>query len=328
MNNDKFISLAHGNGGRLMNELINNIIAPAFNMKKDQISLDAVPLNTDYPVMITTDGFTVDPLFFPGGDIGKLAVCGTLNDLLVSGAIPEYLTVNFFIEEGFPVSDLNRIVTSMGETAKHNDVSIIAGDTKVLPKDSVSGIQIATTGIGKTLNTQLSLSQIKPNDLIFCTGPLGDHGVSVMLAREAYGLHGEVKSDCQSVKAIAESLMALDGLKFMRDPTRGGLTSVCHEIAQACSLGINLIEKDIPIRDSVKSFCELLGFNPLQMACEGRIIFIAHPSINKNLLSHISKDIVQIGSMTQQHSQVIIETPLGGFNIVPELENETLPRIC
>lgn len=324
----EFITLAHGNGGRLMHELIRDIIAPAFNMQADQINKDAVTIRCAGPLMLTTDGYTVDPLFFPGGDIGKLAVCGTLNDLLVSGAAPLYLTVNLFIEEGFPVQDLTSILQSMGKIATENQVSIVAGDSKVLPKGSIPGIQIATTGIGKVFNPQLSMEHIKAGDKIFVSGSVGDHGAAVMLARDAYGLTGHITSDCQSVKLLADFLMQQDFVKFMRDPTRGGLATVCHEISQTTKLGVHLMENNIPIQPSVNGFCELLGFNPLYLACEGRIVFVTSSEVDIDLLKSFSNEISLVGGISDEHQQVILETPLGGLNIIAELENEALPRIC
>ncbi len=324
----KVISLAHGNGGRLMQELIHDIIAPAFNMPSEQTSKDAVAINCDGPLMITTDGYTVEPLFFPGGNIGKLSVCGTLNDLLVTGAIPLYLTVNLFIEEGFSVEDLTSILKSMGKTAAENQASIVAGDTKVVPKGAVAGVQIATTGIGKVFNSQLSMTKIKAGDKIFVSGSVGDHGAAVMLARDAYGLSGALTSDCQSLKSLADFLMRQPAVKFMRDPTRGGLATVCHEISQATKLGVHLVESDIPVQESVNGFCELLGFNPLYLACEGRIVFVTSPELDSDVLKHFSNEIALVGVMSDEHQQVVIETPLGGLNILAELENEALPRIC
>ena len=324
----EFISLAHGNGGRLMNELIKNIIAPAFNMSSDQTKNDAAIINCNAPVMMTTDGYTVDPLFFPGGDIGKLAVCGTLNDLLVSGSIPQYLTVNLFIEEGFSLQDFRKIVNSMGKTVAEHNVSIVAGDTKVLPKGQVPGIQIATTGIGKIVNSSLSMDNIEAGDKLYVTGTIGDHGAAVMLARESYGLSGNIKSDCQVVNPVAELLMKLDCVKFMRDPTRGGLATVCHEISQSTGLGMHLVQNHIPIQESVNTFCELLGFDPLYLACEGRIVFICSPEVDLQTFRDISHEITQVGVVTDEHQSVVLETPLGGLNIIPELENEALPRIC
>ncbi len=311
-----------------MHELIRNIIAPAFNMQADQINKDAVTIMCAGPLMLTTDGYTVDPLFFPGGDIGKLAVCGTLNDLLVSGAAPLYLTVNLFIEEGFPVQDLTSILQSMGKIATENQVLIVAGDTKVLPKGSIPGIQIATTGIGKVFNPQLSMEHIKAGDKIFVSGSVGDHGAAVMLARDAYGLTGHIISDCQSVKLLADFLMQQDFVKFMRDPTRGGLATVCHEISQTTKLGVHLMENNIPIQPSVNGLCELLGFNPLYLACEGRIVFVTSSEVDIDLLKSFSNEISLVGGISDEHQQVILETPLGGLNIIAELENEALPRIC
>lgn len=322
------ISLAHGNGGKLTRQLIEKIIAPAFNMSVSLTSQDAALINSKGSLKITTDGYTVDPLFFPGGNIGKLAVCGTVNDLVVSGAKPTYMTVNLFIEEGFSFRELKLILKSIGEEAKVNDVLIVAGDTKVLPKGSIAGIQIATTGVGEIVNPTLAITNIQAGDKVYVSGPVGDHGAAVMLAREAFGLQGEIESDCQSVKSLALALASLPGLKFMRDPTRGGLASVCHEVCDSTKLGIKLMEKQIPIRSQVKAFCELLGFNPLYLACEGRIVFVTSGDMGEKDLKSLSNSISQIGTVSDQFHQLIMETFLGGTNIVPELENESLPRIC
>ncbi|MDH5546612.1 MAG: hydrogenase expression/formation protein HypE [Gammaproteobacteria bacterium] len=328
MTNNNTISLAHGNGGRLMQELIQNVFAPAFGVKTLDTTKDAVALDLRGHAVISTDGFTVDPIFFPGGDIGKLAVCGTLNDLLVSGAIPAYLTVNFFIEEGYPISSLTSIATSMGQTARDNQVRIVAGDTKVLPRGNAAGIYIATTGIGVMQRADLSLQRIRTGDSVFISGTVGDHGTAVMLARQEFGLHGDLESDCSCVKPLVEKLLSIETLKFMRDPTRGGLAGVCHEIVNSTGLGVRLKENAIPVQDQVRTMCEILGYDPYQLACEGRVLFVCGPETDLAQLKQISEDICEIGVIEDRSSQVLLETSLGGQRIVPELEGEPLPRIC
>ncbi|HFE37561.1 MAG TPA: hydrogenase expression/formation protein HypE [Gammaproteobacteria bacterium] len=322
------ITLAHGNGGRLTHELIEHIFVPQFQMKREYANKDAAMISCEGQMMFTTDGYTVDPIFFPGGDIGKLAVCGTLNDLLVSGSIPQYLTVNFFIEEGFSLQALRRIVQSMGNVVSENHVAIVAGDTKVLPKGEMVGIQIVTTGIGRVENARLSMSAIQPGDKLFVTGTLGDHGAAVMLARDDYGLQGSVTSDCQSVRPLADPLMKCTAVRFMRDPTRGGLATVCHEISHETGLGIKLMENNIPVRDDVRTYCELLGFDPLYLASEGRIVFVASSNFAMDALLGFSGDAYLIGEVTGEHQHVVMQTGLGASKIVAELEQDVLPRIC
>jgi len=317
------ITLAHGNGGRLMRELIRDIFLDSFG---DNDLSDAAELQLDSSLIkITTDGYTVDPLFFPGGDIGKLSICGTINDLVVSGAIPKYFTVNFFIEEGFEISQLQQIVHSMKNVAENNNISIVAGDTKVLPRGSVNGIYIATTGIGTTAASHLLLEQVKAGDRIYTTGTLGDHGAAVLLARNAFGLSGPIESCCASVLSIGSQLMQQRLIKFMRDPTRGGAATVCHELIEMTKLGIKLYGNRLPIRTDVQSFCDILGLDPLYLASEGRIMFVAAKEWNP---AAISNDIIEIGIVEDDHNNLLLETNIGGRRVIPELESDPLPRIC
>ncbi len=220
-------------------------------------------------MVVTTDGFTVQPLEFPGGDIGSLAVHGTVNDLAVSGAIPRYLTLNAFIEEGLEVALLERIVISMARAARESGVQIVAGDTKVLRRGEGGGVYFATTGIGvRNTAVRLGMSAIQSGDRVLISGPVGDHGTAVMLAREQFGLRGDLQSDATSVLPIAQALLAVPGLRFMRDPTRGGLATVVNEICRATRLGVHLDGPAIPVRDPVRSVCEMLGYDPLYLACE------------------------------------------------------------
>jgi len=320
------ITLAHGNGGRLMRELIQEIFISKFEnswLNEMSDATELPPFLTS--IKITTDGYTVDPLFFPGGDIGKLSICGTINDLVVSGAIPQYFTVNFFIEEGFEVEVLQKIVQSMKSTADSNKLSIVAGDTKILPKGGVNGLYIATTGIGKTITSHLNASHIKAGDKIYSTGTLGDHGAAVLLARSEFGLKGTIESCCGSVLNIGHKLMQKVEIKFMRDPTRGGVATVCHEIIEATGMGIKLFQNKLPIQESVKSFCDILGFDPLYLASEGRIIFIADGNWKPD---NTFEEFMEIGIVESTHKNLIVETTIGGQRIIPELEGDPLPRIC
>lgn len=331
------ISLAHGNGGRLMRKLINEVFARHLSNEYLDVQADAarIPFTTTTEVlMCTTDGFTVKPLEFPGGDIGSLAVHGTVNDLAVSGATPKYLSLNAFIEEGLAFATLDRIITSLANAAKVAQVYIVAGDTKVVPRGEGSGIYLATTGIGvKPSHIQLGLNKIRDSDTILVSGPIGDHGISVMLAREQFGLKGDVQSDSANVIALTQALLQINGLRFMRDPTRGGLATVLYEIHQATGFGIRAQSSSIPIRDPVQSVCDMLGYDPLYLACEGRVVAVIE---NKQADTALAawrqlpegKDAAIIGHVSKQDKYVVLETELGGERILEELEDDPLPRIC
>lgn len=333
--NDARISLAHGNGGRRMRELIEEVFArhladPALNVQVDAAHI--VPPEGD--LFITTDGFTVKPLEFPGGNIGSLAVHGTVNDLCVSGATPLFLTLNAFIEEGFERSQLVRIVDSFARAAREAGIRVVAGDTKVVPKGEGSGIYLATTGVGvRARHLTLGLDQIREGDAVLVSGPVGDHGAAVMLAREQFGLKGELHSDAASVHPLTQALLPLPGLRFMRDPTRGGLATVCHEIAHAVGGAVRLFDERIPVRDPVRAVCEMLGYDPLYLACEGRVVAITAREEVERALSLWrdlpgGADAAMVGQIENGAPQVIMETSLGGERILEELEDDPLPRIC
>ena len=238
MSEEKFIMLAHGNGGRYMRELIEELFARHLANPLLDTRVDAahIPLGAG-DVMVTTDGFTVQPLEFPGGTIGSLAVHGTVNDLAVSGAVPHYLTLSAFIEEGFEIAQLERIVISLAHAAREANVAVVAGDTKVVRRGEGGGLYLATTGVGlRAAGVQLGMQHIRAGDALLVSGPVGDHGIAVMLAREQFGLRGELLSDAASVLPLTQALLKLGGLRFMRDPTRGGLATVAHEIAHATGL--------------------------------------------------------------------------------------------
>ena len=332
---DKHISLAHGNGGRYMRELIEHVFARHLTNPGLDTRADAVPLVLpEGDVMFTTDGFTVQPLEFPGGNIGSLAVHGTINDLAVAGAEPLYLSLNAFIEEGMQIARLERIVATLAETANAVGVRVVAGDTKVLPRGEGSGLYLATTGVGiRTAGVRLGLDCIRAGDRILVSGPVGDHGIAVLLAREQFGLRGDLKSDAGSVLPLTQAALNLEGLHFMRDPTRGGLATVCHEISQASGLGVRLQQAQIPIRDSVQSVCEILGYDPLYLACEGRVVAVVAEAQAEDLLTHWRRlpegaDAALIGRLEERSPQVLLVTELGGERMLDELEDDPLPRIC
>lgn len=333
--NEKYISLAHGNGGRYMRELIDELFArhlcnPLLNTQND-----AVSLSLDHTeIAFTTDGFIVNPLEFPGGTIGSLAIHGTVNDLAVAGAIPQYLSLNAFIEEGMSFAQLERIVKSMAAAAKEAGVAIVTGDTKVLPKGECAGVFFATSGIGsKVKNIKLGLDQIKAGDKILVSGNIGDHGTAVMLAREQFGLTGNLQSDAASVLPFTRALLKLKGLRFMRDPTRGGLASVCNEIARATQAEVHLYQSKIPIHDQVQSVCDILGYDPLYLACEGRVVAIVEEKHSARALAHWQSldkghNAEIIGEIRTGSAHVVLETELGGERFLEELEDDPLPRIC
>jgi hydrogenase expression/formation protein HypE len=331
---DDRITLAHGNGGRFMRELIEDVFAAALSASELDVQADAVPIELgDGEVMITTDGFTVQPLEFPGGNIGSLAIHGTTNDLAVAGARPMFLTLNAFIEEGFEVARLERIVRSLADAALEAGVRISAGDTKVVRRGEGGGIYLATTGVGVRLpGVQPSLDKIRDGDIILVSGPIGDHGTAVMLAREEFGLRGDVISDAGPVMSLTEPLLAFDGLRFMRDPTRGGIASIGHEILKATGLGVRF-EATVPVREAVQSVCDMLGYDPYYLACEGRVVAIVAPDDADAALATwrglpAGGEAARIGRITRDESRVILETPLGGERFLEELEDDPLPRIC
>jgi hydrogenase expression/formation protein HypE len=332
---DRHITLAHGNGGRRMRELIEEIFARHLGNPSLDIEADAVPLDLPQgePVF-TTDGFIVQPLEFPGGDIGSLAVHGTCNDLAVAGATPQFLSLNAFIEEGLEIELLERIVASIGRTARESGVPVVAGDTKVLPRGQGGGLYLATSGIGiRPPALSLGMDRIEPGDRLLVSGPVGDHGIAVMLAREQFGLRGELLSDAANVLPFTSALLQHPGLRFMRDPTRGGLATVAHEISRSTSHQVILSEAAIPVRDSVRSVCDILGYDPLFLPCEGRVVAVVEEKSAQKALELWRSlpggaEAAMVGEITESDTLVILETELGGRRILEELEEDPLPRIC
>lgn len=329
------VSLAHGNGGRLMRELIEEVFAAALGDIGPDVQADAAAIALPPgEVLITTDGFTVKPLSFPGGDIGSLAVHGTVNDLAVSGATPVWLTVNAFIEEGLPMADLERYVASLAAAAREAGVRVAAGDTKVVPRGEGSGLYLATTGVGvRPPGLDLRLGRIGAGDMVLVSGPVGDHGTAVMLAREQFGLRGDLRSDAASVLPLTLALRDLPGLRFMRDPTRGGLATVAHEMARASGHDVRLFEERIPVRDPVRAVCEMLGYDPYFLACEGRVVAVVAADDAPAALAAwqalpAGAQAAVIGRVEAGRGEVVLETPLGGERLLEELEDDPLPRIC
>ena len=331
---DQHVSLAHGNGGRLMRELIEELFAPALANPLLDTCADAVGLPTpdDLELVVTTDGFTVQPLEFPGGNIGSLAVHGTVNDLAVSGARPRFMTLSTFLEEGLELAQLRRVIASLAEAARECGVAVVAGDTKVLGRGDCDGIYLAATGVGfRPRGTRLAFDQVRAGDRILVSGPVGDHGAAVMLARQEFGLRGDLESDAASVLPEAQALLGVPGLRFMRDPTRGGLATVAHELARASGLRVQLAESHIPVNDAVQSVCELLGFDPLYLACEGRVVAVIAPESAEAALAQlrgVAPRAALIGELRAGPAQVVLDTAFGGQRVLDELEDDPLPRIC
>ena len=337
---DTHISLAHGNGGRYMRELIADIFArhlvdPQRDHSLD-VTLDAAPiaLNGGGDPYITTDGFIVQPLEFPGGDIGSLAVNGTVNDLAVAGATPRYLSLNAFIEEGLEIATLERIVRSLAAAAQRAEVQVVAGDTKVLPRGQGGGLYLATTGVGlRPAGVDLGMHRIRPGDAVAVSGPIGDHGIAVLLAREAFEIRGDVQSDCGHVIDLARAAMGLDGLRFMRDPTRAGLAGVAWEISRHAGVTVRLRQADVPVRDSVQMVCEMLGYDPYYLACEGRVVAVVAAEQAKRLVAAwrelpAGEGAAIIGRIEDGAPRIVLETPIAGERILDDLEEDPLPRIC
>ena len=301
---DTHVSLAHGNGGRLMRELIDHVFAsalqsPLLDTHADAVGLPALP---GEELVITTDGFTVKPLEFPGGNIGSLAVHGIVNDLAVSGAIPRYMTLSVILEEGLEIAVLRRVVDSLGAAARACGVAVVAGDTKVVGRGGCDGMYLSATGIGyKVTHQQFALDRIRAGDQVLVSGPIGDHGAAVMLARGEFGFRGDFKSDAASVLPESQALMTVPGLRFMRDPTRGGLATVAHEIARATAFSVRLVESRIPVNDAVQSVCELLGFDPLYPACEGRLVGVV-ASETENACHPITTPLALADHGTARHA--------------------------
>jgi hydrogenase expression/formation protein HypE len=332
------ITLSHGNGGRLMRELIEDIIAPCLSSVIVDTQNDAVTVTLTHSteeLVMTTDGFTVKPLEFPGGNIGSLAVHGTVNDLAVSGATPLYLSLNMFIEEGLAVTTLKRILTSLQQAALDANVKIVCGDTKVVPRGEGSELYLATTGVGlRDPEQRYGFDLIQSGDAILVSGPVGDHGIAVMFAREQFGLRGDLQSDAACVLPLTQALQSIDGTRFMRDPTRGGLATVLNEIKHATGHGVRVNMPAIPVREPVSMVCEMLGYDPLYLACEGRVVAVVAAEQAQAALQAWQQlpgggEASLIGYITdQENPQVVIETALGGERILEELEDDPLPRIC
>lgn len=329
------ITLAHGGGGKQMHDLIKSLFLPAFaNEMLMPLSDSAVGDFDGCKIAITTDAFVVSPIEFPGGDIGKLSVCGTVNDLSVAGARPVWLCASFIVEEGLQIEVLEKIVNSMREAAHEAGVKIVAGDTKVVSKGACDKLFIVTSGIG-LVQAELSATHICVGDVVLVNGYIGDHGIAVMSKREGLGFETEVKSDCAPLWSLVEALLnGCNTLRCLKDPTRGGLATALHELAEAANVCIEIDEDAIPIRPQVMTACELLGIDPLYVANEGKLVAIVSPDEAETALSimrshPLGRHASIIGRViAEPKGQLVLRTAIGSRRLVEPFSGEQLPRIC
>jgi hydrogenase expression/formation protein HypE len=332
------VMLSHGSGGKMMHQLIQDLFIRHFSNPILEEQTDAAILKVNSSeIAFTTDSFVIDPLFFPGGNIGKLAVCGTVNDLAVSGAEPLYLSVSFILEEGFPMNELEIIVESLAEEAKKAGVLIVTGDTKVVNKGKCDKLFINTAGIGRVSkeNSQISKAlNINPGDVIIINGTIGDHGMAVMNARESFNFKASVESDCACLNHLIREVLDQSSVKFMRDPTRGGVATVLNELVEKIHLGIEIDEAALPVNNGVKAMCEVLGFDPLHIANEGKVIIVASEQEGLKIVELLKRNksglkSAIIGRVVNDHQgKVVLKNETGGRRIIDSLSGDQLPRIC
>jgi hydrogenase expression/formation protein HypE len=334
MNEDKIL-LAHGSGGKMMHDLILGFIPRLANPILDKME-DAAVFEIKGRIAFTTDSYTVQPLFFPGGDIGKLSVCGTVNDLAMSGAKPLYLSLAFIIEEGLPVSDLKKIIESIAAASSEAGVSIVTGDTKVVGKGGADKIFINTAGVGMVPDgVNISAANARPGDKVIISGNIGDHGIAVMSQREGLKFTTPIPSDCAPLNGLVAAMLAItNDIHCMRDPTRGGLAVTLNDFAEKSGVGIVIEEQKLPIAKAVLGACDLLGLDPLHIANEGKLVAIVPPekaeAVLKAMKQHkYGQDAAIIGEVTKDHpARVVMKTSLGASRIIDMPVGELLPRIC
>ncbi len=337
---DEHITLSHGSGGKATHNLIEGVFAPAFSNPLLEPLDDSATFAID-PVSprlaFTTDSYVVNPLFFPGGDIGKLAVHGTINDLAMAGAEPLYLSAGFILEEGFPIADLRRIVDSMAAAAADAGVSIVTGDTKVVQRGKADGLFINTAGVGMVrAGWPMGQTQVQPEDKILLSGPIGDHGIAILLAREALDIETTVESDSAPLHTLVAALLtaAEQGLHCLKDPTRGGVATTLNEMALSSQVAIALEEPTIPVRAEVRGACEILGLDPLTIANEGKLLAVVAPEAAKRALAAmrahpLGREAAIIGTVQPGPAGIVfLRTNIGGTRVLDMLVGDPLPRIC
>ena len=326
------VTLAHGAGGKASRRLVEDLFLDELRNPLLEPLSDAALLSANGTrIALTTDAYVVRPLVFPGGDIGELAVNGTVNDLAVSGARPLALTAGFVIEEGFPLDELRALAHSAARAASDAGVAVAAGDTKVVERGAADGLYVTTAGVGLLdARVDLSPSRVRPGDIVLVSGSIAEHGIAVMLARGDLRLELDVVSDTAPVHREADALCALGReLRWMRDPTRGGLATTLNELVAACAASVVLRESAIPVREDVRAACELLGIDPLYVANEGKLVAVVAPGAADSALDALGPDAAVIGEVrTDDVPMVLCETPFGGSRIVDMLVGDPLPRIC
>ena len=331
------VTLAHGSGGSLTGELISDLFRRHFDNPYLAEAHDAarLPVITGRPAF-TTDSYVINPLLFPGGNIGKLAICGTVNDLAMSGARPLYLSCGFIIEDGLPLSLLETVVRSMADAAREAGVLVVTGDTKVVNQGAADKLFINTAGIGEIPpGVDICGTNAKPGDVVIVSGTLGDHGATILLEREQLGLTTSLASDCAPLGGLVAAMLAVcPQIRVLRDPTRGGLATALNEIANQSHVGIELDEASIPVKPSVRGVCEMLGLDPLYLANEGKLLMVVSPGTADRALEimqgHLlGKDACSIGTVTLANAgKVLLQSAYGGTRLLTKLAGEQLPRIC
>lgn len=331
---DEIITLDYGSGGKKTSRLIERMILPALDNPALSELGDGAVLEGAEKLVFSTDSFVVDPIFFPGGDIGKLSVCGTVNDIAMCGGVPKFLSCSFIIEEGFPVKALEKVIASIGAACKKAGVQVVTGDTKVVEKGRGDKIYINTAGIGVLKYPGLSPKAIRAGDKVIVSGTVGDHGTAVMLARNGM-MQGEIRSDCAPLNALAEAVLSGSaGVRVLRDPTRGGVATTLNEFVEGSGLGIEIEEDKIPVRPQVQAACELLGLDPLYCANEGKLLCVVAPEDTEKALAAMKslpegENAAVIGSVSARYpGKLVMNTAFGGSRILQKLTGAQLPRIC
>lgn len=331
---DEIITLDYGSGGKKTSRLIERMILPALDNPALSELGDGAVLEGAEKLVFSTDSFVVDPIFFPGGDIGKLSVCGTVNDIAMCGGVPKFLSCSFIIEEGFPVKALEKVVASIGDACKKAGVQVVTGDTKVVEKGRGDKIYINTAGIGVLKYPGLSPKAIRAGDKVIVSGTVGDHGSAVMLARNGM-MQGEIRSDCAPLNALADAVLSGGArVRVLRDPTRGGVATTLNEFVEDSGLGIEIEEDKIPVRPQVQAACELLGLDPLYCANEGKLLCVVAPEDTEKALAAMKslpegENAAVIGSVSARYpGKLVMNTAFGGSRILQKLTGAQLPRIC
>lgn len=331
---DEIITLDYGSGGKKTSRLIESMILPALDNPALSELGDGAVLEGAEKLVFSTDSFVVDPIFFPGGDIGKLSVCGTVNDIAMCGGVPKFLSCSFLLEEGFPVKELEKVIASISAACKKAGVQIVTGDTKVVEKGRGDKIYINTAGIGVLKYPGLGPKAIREGDKVLVSGTVGDHGTAVMLARNGM-MQGEIRSDCAPLNALAEAVLSCGArVRVLRDPTRGGVATTLNEFVEGSGLGIEIGEEKIPVRPQVQAACDMLGLDPLYCANEGKLLCIVAPEDAEKALAAMKRlpegeNAAVIGSVSARYpGKLVMNTAFGGSRILQKLTGAQLPRIC